>query len=296
MIRLAIRCRAEHAELALAQLVELAPTGIEELHDGEIVEYAVYGPPGEIPSLPDLQVAVGEALVEVRTSEVADDWSERWRDFHHALLVEPASSGAVGDVSGRNVSGHNVSGCSVFLRPSWEDAPVPAGAVEIVLDPGQAFGTGSHPTTRLCVAHLLDLSPVGEFVDIGCGSGVLAIAAAKLGWAPLRGYDFDPLAVTATAENAAANDVEVAVERLDVRSEAGGLPPLAPTVFANIMRPQLLDVAAQLPERHGVRDLVLSGLLDEEADEIAAAYAQHGLVEHSRASEGGWTALRMTSA
>jgi ribosomal protein L11 methyltransferase len=280
MIRLAVRCRAEHAELALAQLVELAPTGIEEVREGEIVEYAVYGPPGEIPSLPDVQVAVGDALVEVRTSEVADDWAQRWRDFHHALNVAPASGDA---------------GRSVFLRPSWEDAPAPAGAVEVVLDPGQAFGTGSHPTTRLCVAHLLDLHPGGEFVDVGCGSGVLAIAAAKLGWDRVRAYDFDPLAVQATIENAAANREEVEVERLDIRAEAGGLPRLAATVFANIMRPQLLDMAAQLPVDHGIRDLVLSGLLDEEAAQIVSVYGERGLREVARSSEGGWTALRLAA-
>lgn len=278
MIRLAIRCKAEHADLALAQLIELAPTGIEEVRDGEIVEYAVYGPPGEIPSLPDLQIAVGDDLVEVRTTEVADDWQERWRDFHHALKVDSASG-----------SGER----SFFLRPSWEAVDVPEGSVEVVLDPGQAFGTGSHPTTRLCVAHLLDIEPGGEFVDIGCGSGVLAIAAGKLGWGPLRGYDFDPLAVTATIENAAENGVEMLACELDVRAEVGGIPELAPTVFANIMRPQLLDVASQIPGDHPICELVLSGLLDEEAEEIAAAYAPHGLSEVARVSEGGWTALRL---
>jgi ribosomal protein L11 methyltransferase len=280
MIRLAIRCQAEHAELALARLIELAPTGIEEIRDGDVVEYAVYGPPGEIPTLPDLQVAVGDALVEVRTSEVADDWAERWRDFHHALVVESASGDA------RR---------SVFLRPSWEAVQAPDGAVEVVLDPGQAFGTGSHPTTRLCVAHLLDLAPGGGFVDVGCGSGVLAIAAGLLGFGPIFAYDFDPLAVAATEENARANGVELVAGRLDIRAEADGLPALAPTVFANIMRPQLLDMAAQFAPSHGVRDLVLSGLLDEEADEIAAAYAGHGFAELARNSEGGWTGLRLAA-
>lgn len=280
MIRLAVRCRAANAELVLAELIELAPTGIEEIRDGDVVEYAVYGPPGEVPSLPDLEACVGDDLVEVRTTEVADDWQERWRDFHHALEVAPASG---------------AGGRSFFLRPRWETAEVPEGSVEVVLDPGQAFGTGSHPTTRLCVAHLLDLAPGGEFVDVGCGSGVLAIAAGKLGWGPLRAYDFDPLAVTATLENAAINGVEVETHELDVREEAGGLPPLAPTVFANIMRPQLLDVARQFPADHGVDALVLSGLLDEEADEIAAAFAVHGLGEVARVSEGGWTALRLAA-
>lgn len=280
MIRLAIRCRAENAELALAQLIELAPTGIEEVRDGDIVEYAVYGPPGEIPELPDLQAAVGDDLVEVTTTEVADDWQERWRDFHHAMKISPASG-----------AGER----SFFLRPSWEDVAVPDGAVEVVLDPGQAFGTGSHPTTRLCVAHLLDLEPGGEFVDLGCGSGVLAIAAAKLEWGPVRAYDFEQLAVDATEVNARDNGVSLSVERVDVRREVGGVPPLAPTIFINILKPVLLDVAAQLPSDHGVRDLVLAGLLDEEADDVVAGFAARGFTEVARNSEGGWTGLRLSA-
>ncbi|MGH2905606.1 MAG: 50S ribosomal protein L11 methyltransferase [Solirubrobacterales bacterium] len=277
MIRLAVRCRAENAELALAQLIELAPTGIEEIRDGDIVEYAIYGPPGEVPTLPDLQVAVGDDLVEVTTTEVADDWQDRWRDFHHAMLITPATGAAAP---------------TVFLRPSWEDVAVPEGATEVVLDPGQAFGTGSHPTTRLCIQHLLDIEAGGDFVDLGCGSGVLAIAAAKLGWQPVRGYDFDQLAVDATATNAHDNGVAMLSERADLRD---GLPTLAPTVFANLMRPLLLDVAAQMPDDHGIRELVLSGLLDEEAGEISAAFAAHGLTENGRVSEGGWTGLRLSA-
>lgn len=273
MIRLAIRCRAEDAELALAHLMELAPSGVEEVRDGEIVEYAVYGPPGEVPELPDLRAAVGDSLVEVRTSEVADDWHERWRRFHGAVLVGD-------DARGR-----------VLLRPTWVPADPAIDAVEIVLDPGQAFGTGSHPTTRLCLDLMLDLEPVGGLVDLGCGSGVLAIAAGKLGWSPVRGYDFDPLAVQATEQNARLNDVSVEVARADLRE---GLPSPAPTVLANLMRPLLLDVARLIGESAGggsIERIILSGLLNEEADEISAAFAELGLVERRRVSEGGWTGL-----
>lgn len=282
MIRLAIRCRAENAELALAQLIELAPTGIEEIRDGDVVEYAVYGPPGEVPTLPDLEVAVGDDLVEVRTTEVPDDWHERWKDFHGAVLIGAARADRK----------------RILLRPSWEPAPELSEAVEIVLDPGQAFGTGSHPTTRLCLELLLDLEPGGEVVDLGCGSGVLGVAAAKLGFEPVRLCDFDPLAVEATADNLVANGVgPYPVERRDLRE---GLPRLAPLTFANLMRPLLLDVAAQMrsalasgaagdPER--VRHLILSGLLDDEAAEISAAFAQSGFGERRRVSEGGWTGL-----
>lgn len=274
MIRLAVRCSAEHAELALAQLLELAPTGIEEVHDGDIVEYAIYGPPGEVPTLPDLKVAVGDALVEVRTEEVPDDWHERWRDFHHAVMI----------------------GDRVLLRPSWEEVEVPTGVLEIVLDPGQAFGTGSHPTTRLCAELLLDVPVGGEVVDLGCGSGVLAIEAALLGFGPVRCYDFDQLAVDATVANAAANSVQLTTERFDLRD---GLPPLAPVVVANLMRPLLLVICAQIEQMtaaHGIEQLILSGLLDEEADELSAAFCSLGLTEQGRISSGGWTGLYLSTA
>lgn len=272
MIRLAIRCRAEHAEIALAQLAELAPGGVEEVRDGDIVEYAVYGPPGEVPALPDLRAAVGDFLVEVTTSEVADDWHERWKSFHGSILVGDEARGRV------------------LLRPTWEPRG-PGDAVEIVLDPGQAFGTGSHPTTRLCVDLMLDLEPRGELADLGCGSGVLAIVARKLGWEPVRGYDFDPLAVQATAVNAELNDTSLEVARADLRD---GLPPLAPTVVANLMRPLLLDVARSLDaaaDAGAVERMIVSGLMDEEADEIAVAYGELGLAERRRIGDGGWTGL-----
>ena len=90
MIRLAVRVRREDAEVALADLLELAPAGVEEveLPDAGLVEYAVYGAPGELPELPDLRAAAGGALVDVRTSEVGDDWAQRWRQFHRPVLVD----------------------------------------------------------------------------------------------------------------------------------------------------------------------------------------------------------------
>ena len=87
MIRLAVRVRRDQAELVLAELLELAPAGVEETEAGEDVEYAVYGATGELPSLPDLQAAAGPALVAVTTTEVADDWQERWRRFHRPVVL-----------------------------------------------------------------------------------------------------------------------------------------------------------------------------------------------------------------
>jgi ribosomal protein L11 methyltransferase len=247
----------------LAELLELAPGGVEEttLADGT-VEYAVYGAPGELPTLPELQAAAGLALVDVRSEEIADDWQDRWRSHHRPLVIDSR----------------------LAVRPPWE--PAQETSLEVVIDPGQAFGTGSHPTTRLCLELLLSLEPAGEFVDLGCGSGVLAITAAKLGWGPILGVDLDPAAVDATRENAARNGVDIEVRRLDVRVDP---LPAAPTVVANLVEPLLVGLAPNLPRV--VEKLIASGLLAEEADRVARAFAARGLGELARRSLGEWTAL-----
>ena len=135
MIRLAVRVRREQAELVLAELLELAPSGVEEVAAGDSVEYAVYGAPGELPSLPDLKAAAGGALVEIATSETPDDWCERWRRFHKPVLI--AAQAPARDAR-RAVP-------ALYVRPPWEPPTrLPAGEVqEIVIEPAQAFGTGA---------------------------------------------------------------------------------------------------------------------------------------------------------
>jgi ribosomal protein L11 methyltransferase len=273
VIRLAVRVRREDADVALAELLALVPAGVEEVDLGDRVEYAVYGAPGELPDLPDLRAAAGDALVEIATTEVDDDWADRWRAFHQPV-----------EVGGLRV------------RPPWAEAR----EGDIVIDPGQAFGTGGHETTRLCLELLLELEPRGPLVDLGCGSGVLAIAAARLGWSPVLALDFDPLAVEATIENARVNEVELEVRRFDLRHEPA---PAAPTVVANLLRPLLLVLARRgfderaasvAPDGHAGEppsSLIVSGLLRHEADEVAAAFAAHDLVEQRRTSLGDWSAL-----
>jgi len=251
----------------LAELLELAPSGVEEaaLADGT-VEYAVYGAPGELPSLPDLTAAAGEALVEVRTEEVADDWADRWRSFHRPVVIDQR----------------------LTVRPPWE--PGSGGAeVDVVIDPGRAFGTGAHPTTHMCLELLLSLEPAAGLLDLGCGSGVLAIAAAKLGFGPVRALDLDPAAVQATKRNARANGVELAeVRRFDLRADE--LPP-APTILANLTRPLLATLAERLPAEPRPQTLVVSGLLDHEADQVAGRFAERGLRVRERRDAAGWTSL-----
>ena len=272
MVRLAVRVRREDAEIVLAELLSLAPAGVEELDvSDDVVEYAVYGAPGELPALPSVRAVAGEALVEVLSTEVPDDWDQRWRSFHRPLVL----------------------GDRLAVRPPWEPPPA-AVAVDLVIDPGQAFGTGAHATTRLCLELMLGLAApgAGEFLDLGCGSGVLAIAAARLGWAPVAAVDFDQLAVSAAAENASVNGVSVEVGRHDLRAD----PVLvAPTVAANLLRPLLLAWAARLREVRGRVELpehvIASGLLVGEADAIAGAFSAVSLRETDRRVSGDWAAL-----
>jgi ribosomal protein L11 methyltransferase len=270
MIRLAIRVARDQAELVLAELAELAPAGLEERDvDEATVEYAIYGAPGELPELPELRAAAGGALVDVSTSEVADDWDERWRTWHPAVVVESG-------------------GRTLRVRPPWED-PLP-GTIDVAIEPAQAFGTGAHETTRLSLALLMELGartvPDPVLADWGCGSGVLAIAAAKLGFGPVLACDVEEASVVATREGARDNGVKVEVSRCDLRRAPG---PWAPTVTANLVRPLLLEVA-RLMERPPDR-LVLSGLLRAEADEVSAAFAARGMEETDRREGSEWSAV-----
>ena len=268
MLRLAVRVRRTDAELVLAELLELAPSGVEEVDiDAATVEYAVYGAPGELPDLPDLQAAAGAALVEVSTTEVADDWADRWREFHRPLVL----------------------GDRLSVRPPWE--PPPGTALDLVIDPGRAFGTGAHATTRLCLELLLDVpaSPPSDAIDLGCGSGVLAIAAAKLGWSPVLALDYDQLAIEATTGNAAANGVSARIEARRFNLMHESVPP-ASLVLANLLGPLLLAWCAGMTyTAHSW--IIASGLLESEAPRISHSFAEHGYRERRLATHGEWAAL-----
>ena len=179
-----------------ARFVELAPEGFEEADGDDGVELAAYGEAAE---------RVRSAFPEARISEVEAGWEDRWREFHEPARVGP-----------------------LWIGPPWETAP--ADALAVTIDPGRAFGTGAHPTTRLCLELLLD-APPGSVLDVGCGSGVLAIAAARLGFAPVTALDSDELAVDAARENAAANGVSIDVRLHDALEDA---LPDADLVLINI--------------------------------------------------------------
>jgi ribosomal protein L11 methyltransferase len=228
-------------------MLELAPDGFEERERGNEVELAAY-----TDSHGGSRIA--RAFGSAQEDDVPTDWADRWRTFHR-----PARAGPF------------------WIGPSWEG--VPDDAIAIVIDPGLAFGTGAHATTRLCLELLADV-PAGSLLDAGCGSGVLSIAAAKLGFSPVHALDDDPFAVETTVENAKANDVTLAATAGDVTQSA---LPTVDVVVANIA----LETVERLASRVRAGELVLSGYLERDVPSTP------GWTHVERRILDGWAADRL---
>jgi ribosomal protein L11 methyltransferase len=218
---------ADLAEEARAVMIDLFPAGFEEREGDGMLELVAYT--GRVDAT--LRLA---ALGPVSALEVVVGWEDEWRRFHRPVRIGP-----------------------LWIGPSWE-AP-DADAVAVVVDPGRAFGTGGHATTRLCLELLLDLEPT-SVIDLGCGSGVLAVAAAKLGFAPVVALDSDETAVGVARANAAANGVAVDVRLGDVLVDS---LPAAEVAVANIAR----DPVERAAERFAGTFVVASGYLEDERPE-----------------------------
>jgi ribosomal protein L11 methyltransferase len=186
-------------------LLELFPQGVEETDGG----FAVYTDDDGERRL--------RGQFDVTSEAFAEGWEEAWREFHHGVVV------------GR-----------LWVGPPWEQPA--AGVQSVVVDPGRAFGTGAHATTRLCLELLQELEP-RSLLDVGCGSGVLAIAASKLGFAPVFAMDVEEDAIEMTLANARVNGVELSVERADaLTSEL----PAVELVVANIALEPVEHLLARL--------------------------------------------------
>ena len=175
--------------------------------------------------------------------------------------------------------------------PAWERIPE-GGRIPIVLDPGMAFGTGKHETTHACLEYIDELCPVDSFLDMGCGSGILSIAAAKLGCKVVKGFDVDQEAVDASIENAAKNGVSVDYVKFALGRKSSHPSSLVPHPFdlvaANILGPLLIRFADEIVPYVG-KHLIISGILTELYSDVLAAYEARGLREVSRKTLGEWT-------
>ena len=213
-----------------------------------------------------------EAPVEV----VEEDWSVAWRKHHRPLRVGPRS----------------------WVQPPWEDAPAAPGEARVLIDPGMAFGTGSHPTTALCLERLDELLaelPGADVLDVGTGSGVIALLAVKLGAGRVCGTENDPVALEAARRGAGLNGIPS--ERMRWALADPDQLPEAPyrIVVANILLNTLIELAPAIARKvaSGGR-LVLSGLLAAQADEAEAAYAALGLSPAGRAQRDGWARVELS--
>jgi ribosomal protein L11 methyltransferase len=207
-------------------------------------------------------------LGRLESTPQEEDWAVRWRRFHKPLAVGP-----------------------LYVRPPWLE-PRP-GSLDLCIDPGLAFGTGGHATTRQCLFALTRLQPSG-LIDLGAGSGVLALAAARLGFSPVSGLDVDPLAVDVARANAAANGLGVDFAVADVTDPRVPLPAV-PLAVANLSLPVILKLATRIADQTvrpwRPRRLVLAGLLEEQGEQAAAAF--RGYVVDRDDVDGDWVCLEL---
>lgn len=282
-LQLKVNTASEHVDDLSSFLMDLGALSVtfEDAQDQPLFE----PPPGETPiwsetiitglfeSTADIEVVTDQVrqhyqdkVSRVRTEILEDkDWVREWMDRYQPMRF----------------------GKQLWIVPSHHLPPEPE-AVNIMLDPGLAFGTGTHPTTAMCLEWLAHHPPVNQqVIDYGCGSGILAIAAAKLGASHVEAIDNDPQALLATRNNAEANQIDQYIECMDVDMA----PSTCDTLLANILAGPLIGLAKRFSEftRPGA-NIVLSGILREQANEVLLAYQPWFNIALTKEREG-WVLL-----
>jgi len=293
-VEVVIEVARDHAEALSDALLDAGAlsVSVEDADLGTDAEQPMFGEPGMEPTETAWERSRVVALTEI--------------DAEHPALVAAAAASiglsAVPSFTLRSVADQDWVrltqsqfepihiGKNIWVVPSWHEAPDPQALI-LELDPGLAFGTGSHPTTRLCMEWLEAHAPSGlSVLDYGCGSGILAMVAKKLGAARVLGVDIDPQAITSARDNSLRNQCEIDYY-LPEAFEAGQQGAQFDVVVANILSGPLKLMAAMLASRVASGGcLVLSGVLERQADEVAAAYAPF-IKLSVWAERDGWVAL-----
>lgn len=251
----------------MVQVATLLGAGCQERNVGsDHTALDFWCEPSKLPPLEALHTVLHDAGIaaEIDQAEESDDWRDAMRAFHRPV-----------EIAGR-----------LRVRPPWE--PPRPGMLDLVVDPGMAFGTGQHTTTRSCIELLAGVEP-GPLLDIGCGTGILAIAARRFGHDPVWAFDSDPFAVEATIENARANGVGLRVGR---RMLGRDPLPETPTVVANLTSTLLVVLATELA-KSPPRVVIVSGIRPDEAPSTLEAFVPLGLRETARVGDEGWLALML---
>jgi len=257
-LRIAFRVRREEAERARASLLVDLPWEVEQVERGDEVELVFLVAPAEEPDHDDLREQVGEGILEITRTEV------------------PAAESRPAVQVGR-----------IRVRPPWLDPLDDPDVIDLAIASEWAFGTGMHPTTQVCLELLLTLQPGGALCDWGAGTGVLSIAAARLGWDPVTAVEVDPSSLETIRDNAVANGVKVTTKWLSLGATE---PPWAPTVTANLQGLVVGQAAAELIGRPP-EQMIISGVMTHEVEAAVAAYAVHGLRERDRRERLGWAGV-----